>query len=87
MVALLSEKAEIQYNPEETNPEVLAQEIQMLGFGALPIDDYNGYQEGKLDVIVRGGGVDVCRCVGIWICKSWTSLCEWLGWGCVHMCE
>ena len=57
VVALLSEKAEVQYNPEETNPEVLAQEIQKLGFGALPIDDGDGYQQGKLDVIVSSKGV------------------------------
>ena len=51
-VALLAEKAEIEYNSEETNPEVLVQEIKNLGFGAEPIDDS---QQGKLDVIVSGG--------------------------------
>lgn len=34
MVALLSEKADIQYYPEETDPEVLVRAIKDLGFGA-----------------------------------------------------
>ena len=52
MVALLSEKAEIQYNPEQTDPDKLVREISSLGFGANLIADHDGYQQGKIDLIV-----------------------------------
>lgn len=53
VVALLAEKADIQYNPEQTDPEKLVREIHNLGFGADLIEDHDGYQQGKLDLIVR----------------------------------
>ncbi len=52
LVALLSEKADIQYNPEVTNPEVLLQEVKELGFKADLVSDQEGYQPGKLDLTV-----------------------------------
>ena len=52
VVALLSEKAEIQYNPEQTDPDKLVREISSLGFGANLIADHDGYQQGKIDLIV-----------------------------------
>ncbi len=52
VVALLSEKAEIQYNPEQTDPEKLVRDISSLGFGANLIADQYGYQQGKINLIV-----------------------------------
>ncbi len=54
VVALLSEKAEIQYNPEQTDPEKLVRDISSLGFGANLIADQNGHQQGKINLIVSG---------------------------------
>ena len=52
MVALLAEKADIQYDPEDTDPDSIVQEIKSLGFGAELLSETEGYQEGKLDLIV-----------------------------------
>lgn len=52
MVALLSEKADIQYYPEETDPEVLVRAIKDLGFGADLIPEQEDCQQGKLDITV-----------------------------------
>ena len=52
VVALLAEKADIQYNPEQTDPDKLVRDIQSLGFGADLIEDHDGYQQGTLDLIV-----------------------------------
>lgn len=52
LVALLAEKADIQYDSELTDPSVLVDEIQSLGFGATLLSDSEGYQQGKIDVIV-----------------------------------
>ena len=52
VVALLSEKADIQYNPEQTDPDKLVREISSLGFEANLIADQDGYQQGKIDLIV-----------------------------------
>ncbi|XP_064383927.1 copper-transporting ATPase 1-like isoform X2 [Halichondria panicea] len=54
VVALLSEKAEIQYNPEQTDPEKLVRDISSLGFGANLIADQYGYQQGKINLIIEG---------------------------------
>lgn len=51
-MALLSEKADVQYNPEDTDPERVAAEIRDLGFGADLIPEQDAYQDGKLDIIV-----------------------------------
>ena len=52
MVALLAEKADIQYDSELTDPSQLVGEIEGLGFGANLISDSEGYQQGKLNLIV-----------------------------------
>lgn len=52
LVALLAEKADIQYDSELTDPSVLVDEIQSLGFGATLLSDSEGYQQGKIDLIV-----------------------------------
>lgn len=52
LVALLSEKADVQYYPGETDPDRLLQAIKELGFGASLIPDQEGYQQGKLDLTV-----------------------------------
>ena len=52
MVALLSEKAEVQYYPEETDPDQLVQAVKELGFQADVIPDQEDCQQGKLDLIV-----------------------------------
>ena len=53
MVALLAEKANIQYDADLTDPSQLVGEIENLGFGASLIADSEGYQQGKIDLIVR----------------------------------
>ena len=52
LVALLAEKADIQYDSEVTDPEQLVSEIQSLGFGANLLSDGEGYQQGKLELTV-----------------------------------
>ena len=52
MVALLAEKAEVQYDSEVTDPSQLVDEIEGLGFGATLISDSDGYQQGKIDLTV-----------------------------------
>ena len=59
LVALLSEKADVQYSPETTDPDQLAAAIRDLGFGAELLDSCEEYQQGKLDLIVSGEGVRV----------------------------
>ena len=54
LVALLAEKADIQYDSELTDPSQLVGEIEDLGFGASLISDSEGYQQGKIDLNVRG---------------------------------
>ena len=53
VVALLAEKANIQYDSELTDPSQLVGEIESLGYGANLISDSEGYQQGKIDLIVR----------------------------------
>lgn len=53
LVALLAEKADIQYDSEATDPEQLVNEIRNLGFGANLLSDGEGYQQGKLELTVR----------------------------------
>ncbi len=52
VVALLSEKAEVQYDPEKTTPDNIAQEIKGLGFGAEVLESSDGVEEGKVDLLV-----------------------------------
>ena len=52
LVALLSEKADIQYYPEETDPESLVKAVKELGFGADLFPEQDGYQQGKLNITV-----------------------------------
>jgi hypothetical protein len=52
IVALLSEKASIQYYPKETDPEVIVRSIKNLGFGADLIPDQEDCQQGVLDLTV-----------------------------------
>ncbi len=52
VVALLSEKADIQYDPEQTNPDKLVGHISNLGFEASLIADQDGHQQGKINLIV-----------------------------------
>lgn len=53
LVALLSEKADIQYSPDRTSPDRIVAEIQGLGFGAELISESEMYQEGHIDLSVR----------------------------------
>ena len=52
LVALLAEKADIRYDPDETTPENIVQEIQSLGFEAQIIDSTVGMEDGKVDLLV-----------------------------------
>ena len=51
-MALLSEKADIQYTAERTSPDKIVAEIQNLGFGAELISESELYQEGQIDLSV-----------------------------------
>lgn len=51
-VALLAEKAELTYNPKETNPDRLAEEVKELGFGVEILDEIAGYSDGKITISV-----------------------------------
>ena len=52
LVALLSEKADVQYAAEQISPDRIVAEIQALGFGAQLISESDIYQEGQLDLSV-----------------------------------
>ena len=52
LVALLSEKAEVQYSAEVISPDKIVGEIQTLGFGGQLISESELYQEGQLDLSV-----------------------------------
>ena len=52
LVALLSEKADVQYYPEETDPNTLVQAVKEMGFGATVIPEQDSCQQGKLDLTV-----------------------------------
>ena len=54
VVALLSEKAEIVYNPDETDTEVLAAKVKDLGFGVEIMEEAEA-QQGKINVMVTSG--------------------------------
>jgi hypothetical protein len=53
LVALLSEKADVQYAADRISPDRIVAEIQALGFGAQLISETDIYQEGQLDLAVR----------------------------------
>ena len=52
VVALLTKKAEIQYDSELTDQRKLISEIKSLGFGATLISDSDGYEKGKINLTV-----------------------------------
>ena len=52
LVALLTEKADIQYDSELTDTDQLVGEIKELGFGASLISDSEGYKQGKINLHV-----------------------------------
>jgi len=56
-VALLAEKAEVQYNPDQTSPEIIAEEINALGFHADYLPDASSGTTSILDLKV---GTGVC---------------------------
>ena len=51
-VALLAEKADVQFDPETTDADTLVTEIKGLGFSAQLIGDAQGPEEGKVDLVV-----------------------------------
>ena len=51
-VALLAEKAEVQYNPDQTSPEIIAEEINGLGFHADYLPDASSGTTSILDLKV-----------------------------------
>ena len=51
-VALLAEKADVQFDPETTDADTLVTEIKGLGFDAQLIGDAQGPEEGKVDLVV-----------------------------------
>ena len=53
LVALLSEKADIQYVADRVSPDRIVAEIQGLGFGAELISENELYEEGQLNLSVR----------------------------------
>ena len=74
LVALLAEKADIQYDSELTDPDKLVAEIVSLGFGANLLSDGEGYQQGKVELIVS---TSPC-CVHGWCalhCQQCTCTC------------
>ena len=52
-MALLAEKAEVQYDPDETSPEIIAEEINGLGFHAEYLPDASSGDTSILDLKVR----------------------------------
>ena len=53
LVALLSEKADVQYVADRISPDRIVAEIQGLGFGAELISESELYEEGQLNLSVR----------------------------------
>ncbi len=53
LVALLSEKADVWYDPDETTPDKIVQDIKSLGFRAEVIGSSDGVEDGKVDLLVR----------------------------------
>ena len=51
-MALLAEKAEVQYDPDETSPEIIAEEINGLGFHAEYLADASSGDTSILDLKV-----------------------------------
>jgi Cu+-exporting ATPase len=60
LVALLSEKADVQYAADRISPDRIVAEIQALGFGAQLISETDIYQEGKLDLAITGMTCSSC---------------------------
>lgn len=66
LVALLSEKADIQYSPDFLSPDMIVKEIQGLGFGAELISESEQYQQGQLDLSVGSMAVHVPLYLCVW---------------------
>ena len=60
LVALLSEKADVQYMADRISPDQIVSEIQSLGFGAQLISENELYQEGQLDLSVSTPHTQQC---------------------------
>lgn len=52
LVALLSEKADVQYVADRITPDKIVTEIKALGFGAQLISESEIYQQGQIDISV-----------------------------------
>ena len=52
-VALLAEKAEVQYNPDQTSPEIIAEEINGLGFHADYLPDASSGHGHSITLLVH----------------------------------
>ena len=52
-VALLAEKADISYSPEETDPDQIVSMIKAIGFDASVLSLGDGSEGGKVDLEVR----------------------------------
>ena len=56
-MALLAEKAEVQYNPDDTSPEIIAEDISGLGFQAEFLPGASSGSGHSITVVVmREGG-------------------------------
>ena len=74
LVALLAEKADIQYDSEVTDPEQLVNEVRSIGFGANLLSDGEGYQQGKLELTVSAS----CRGNNVMHALNSLPLCPFL---------
>ena len=52
-VALLSEKADIQYCPDEVDPNHLVHFVKEMGFGAELLPETDEKQQGRLEITVK----------------------------------
>ena len=74
-VALLAEKAEVQYNPDDISPEIIAEEINGLGFHADYLPDASSNDSSTLDLKVA---MNVCmpyeQCVQLPCASRWSDV-------------
>lgn len=92
LVALLAEKADIQYDCELTDPGQLVNEIQSLGFGANLLSDGDSYQQGKIDLTVSLCAVYVWSILQVSshgdegsVCYMYLYMCCMYMFMCMHM--